>query len=70
LNPGDWRHLPRRLFRMMAALPMMSSMSDEKAQRPGGVTGIRIIGLLEHAQDLLSLIAALILVSRHESSEP
>jgi hypothetical protein len=55
---------------MMAALPIMSSMSDEKAQRPGGVTGIRIIGLLEHAQDLLSLIAALILVSRHESSEP
>jgi uncharacterized membrane protein (DUF373 family) len=41
-------------------MPIMSSMSDEKEQRPGGVAGI--IWLLEHAQDLLSLFVGVLLV--------
>jgi uncharacterized membrane protein (DUF373 family) len=41
----------------------MSSMSDEKEQRPAGAAGIRIIGLLEHAQDLLSLVVGVLLVA-------
>jgi uncharacterized membrane protein (DUF373 family) len=38
----------------------MGSMSDEKEQRPSGVAGI--IWLLEHAQDLVSLIVGVLLV--------
>jgi uncharacterized membrane protein (DUF373 family) len=38
----------------------MGSMSDEKEERPTGVAGI--IGLLEHAQDLMSLIVGILLV--------
>jgi uncharacterized membrane protein (DUF373 family) len=41
-------------------MSIMGSMSDEKEERPGGVDGI--IWLLEHAQDLLSLIVGVLLV--------
>lgn len=38
----------------------MGSMSDDKEQRPGGMAGI--IWMLEHAQDLVSLIVGALLV--------
>jgi uncharacterized membrane protein (DUF373 family) len=38
----------------------MGSMSDDKDQRPSGVAGV--IWLLEHAQDLVSLIVGVLLV--------
>ncbi len=38
----------------------MGSMSDEKDQRPSGVAGV--IWLLEHTQDLVSLIVGVLLV--------
>jgi uncharacterized membrane protein (DUF373 family) len=38
----------------------MGSMSDDKEQRPTGVAGI--IWMLEHAQDLVSLIVGVLLV--------
>jgi uncharacterized membrane protein (DUF373 family) len=41
-------------------MPIMGSMSDEKEQRPSGVAGI--IWLLEHAQDLVSLIVGVLLL--------
>jgi uncharacterized membrane protein (DUF373 family) len=41
----------------------MSSMSEDKEQRPGGVSGMWIIGLLENAQDILSLIVGVMLVA-------
>jgi uncharacterized membrane protein (DUF373 family) len=41
----------------------MSSMSEDKEQRPGGVAGMWIIGLLENAQDILSLIVGVMLVA-------
>jgi uncharacterized membrane protein (DUF373 family) len=39
---------------------IMGSMSDDKDQRPSGVAGV--IWLLEHAQDLVSLIVGVLLV--------
>jgi uncharacterized membrane protein (DUF373 family) len=47
----------------MVLLLIMGTMSDEKAvneKRPGGVAGI--IWLLEHAQDLVSVIVGVLLV--------
>ena len=41
-------------------MSIMGSMSDEKEQRPSGVAGI--IWLLEHAQDLVSLIVGVLLL--------
>ncbi len=41
-------------------MPIMSSMPDEKEERPTGVAGV--IWLLEHAQDLMSLIVGVLLV--------
>ena len=41
-------------------MSIMGSMSDDKEQRPGGVAGI--IWMLEHAQDLVSLIVGVLLV--------
>jgi uncharacterized membrane protein (DUF373 family) len=41
-------------------MPIMGSMSDDKEQRPSGVAGV--IWLLEHVQDLMSLIVGLLLV--------
>jgi uncharacterized membrane protein (DUF373 family) len=38
----------------------MGSMSDDKDQRPSGVAGV--IWLLEHAQDLVSLVVGVLLV--------